>query len=97
VLAARLQAGGAHVSAYDPIAEEEARKLMTGVDFADSALEAVTGADACVIVTEWPEFGQLDWSAMSERMAGAVVIDGRNFIDPETVQAAGFVYEGIGR
>jgi UDPglucose 6-dehydrogenase len=97
VLAARLQADGAHVSAYDPIAEEEARKLMTGVDFADSALDAVTGADACVIVTEWPEFGQLDWPAVSERMAGAVMIDGRNFIDPETVQAAGFVYEGIGR
>jgi UDPglucose 6-dehydrogenase len=97
VLAARLQADGAHVSAYDPIAEEEARKLMTGVDFADSALDAVTGADACVLVTEWPEFGQLDWHAVSERMTGAVVIDGRNFIDPEPVQAAGFVYEGIGR
>ena len=97
VLAARLQADGAHVSAYDPVAEEEARKMMIGIDFADSALDAVTGADACVLVTEWPEFGQLDWRAVAERMVGAVVIDGRNFIDPETVQAAGFVYEGIGR
>jgi UDPglucose 6-dehydrogenase len=97
VLAARLQADGAHVSAYDPVAEEEARKMMTGVDFADSALEAVSGADACVLVTEWPEFGQLDWSAVGERMAGSVLIDGRNFVDPATVRAAGFVYEGIGR
>jgi UDPglucose 6-dehydrogenase len=97
VLAARLQADGAHVSAYDPVAEEEARKMMTGVDFADSALEAVSGADACVLVTEWPEFGQLDWSAVGERMAGSVLIDGRNFIDPATVRGAGFVYEGIGR
>jgi UDPglucose 6-dehydrogenase len=97
VLAARLQADGAHVSAYDPVAEEEARKMMTGVEFADSALGAVTGADACVLVTEWPEFGQLDWRAVAERMIGAVVIDGRNFIDPQTVKAAGFVYEGIGR
>ena len=58
VLAARLQADGAHVRAYDPIAEEEARKLMVGVDFADSALEALDGADACIIVTEWPEFAE---------------------------------------
>jgi UDPglucose 6-dehydrogenase len=97
VLAARLQADGAHVSVYDPIAEDEARKLMTGVEFADSALEAVNGADACVLVTEWSEFGRLDWREVSQHMAGAVVIDGRNFIDPEVVRAAGFIYEGIGR
>src|SRR6202161_4729571 len=53
VLSARLQADGARVSAYDPIAEEEARKLMPGVDLADSALGAIEGADACVLVTEW--------------------------------------------
>jgi UDPglucose 6-dehydrogenase len=61
VLSARLQADGAKVSAYDPVAEEEARKLMPGLKFADSALEAVTGADACILVTEWPEFAELDW------------------------------------
>jgi UDPglucose 6-dehydrogenase len=97
VLAARLQADGAQVRAYDPVAEDEARKLMVGVEFADSALDAVEGADACVIVTEWPEFCGLDWDAVAERMAGQVVIDGRNCVGREAVEAAGFAYEGIGR
>ena len=97
VLAARLQADGAQVRAYDPVAEEEARKLLIGVDFASSALDALEGADAVVIVTEWEEFGNLDWGKAASRMAGKVVIDGRNFIDPEVVRAAGFDYEGIGR
>ncbi len=97
VLAARLQADGAQVRAYDPVAEDEARKLMVGVEFAASALEALEDADACVVVTEWPEFRELDWSAVGERMAGRLVIDGRNFLDPSTVRAAGFEYEGIGR
>ena len=97
VLAARLQADGASVRAYDPVAEDEARKLMVGVDFASSALDALTGAQACVIVTEWPEFAQLDWSEAAARMAGTTVIDGRNFLDPEKVRAAGLAYEGIGR
>jgi UDPglucose 6-dehydrogenase len=97
VLAARLQADGATVRAYDPVAEKAARKLMVGVQFEDRALDALDGADACVIVTEWPEFAELDWRTAAERMRGRLVIDGRNFIDPEAVRAAGFVYEGIGR
>jgi UDPglucose 6-dehydrogenase len=97
VLAARLQADGAEVSAYDPIAETEARKLMRGVDFAASAVAAVTGADAIVIVTEWREFSGLDWDEIARVTRGTVVIDGRNFIDAATVRAAGFTYEGIGR
>jgi UDPglucose 6-dehydrogenase len=97
VLAARLQADGALVRAYDPVAEEEARKLMVGVEFADSALDALDGADACVIVTEWPEFQELDWSAAAERMSGRLVIDGRNFIEPAKLDGAGFTHEGIGR
>ena len=91
VLAARLQADGATVHAYDPVAEAEARKLMVGVQFSDSALDALADADACVIVTEWPEFAELDWTAAAERMRGRLVIDGRNFVDPEPVRAAGFV------
>jgi UDPglucose 6-dehydrogenase len=97
VLAARLQADGATVVAYDPVAEEEARKLMTGVQFAGSALEAVHGADACILVTEWPEFAELDWRAVRNEMAGELVVDGRNFADREAVIGAGFIYEGIGR
>ena len=97
VLAARLQADGARVRAYDPVAEDEARKMMTGVEFADSALVAVAGADAIVIVTEWPEFAELDWDEVAEHTTGRIVIDGRNFIDGDAVRAAGFAYEGIGR
>jgi UDPglucose 6-dehydrogenase len=97
VLAARLQADGATVCAYDPVAEVEARKLMTGVEFADSALGAVDGADACILVTEWPEFAELDWRAVKERMAGDLLVDGRNFADRDAVVDAGFIYEGIGR
>ncbi len=97
VLTARLQADGARVRAYDPVAETEARTLMRGVEFADSALEAVRGADAIVLVTEWPEFGDLDWHEVAGATAGRIVIDGRNFLDGEDVRAAGFVYEGVGR
>jgi UDPglucose 6-dehydrogenase len=97
VLAARLQADGAKIRAYDPVAEQEARKLLVGVDFADSALDVLAGADACIIVTEWPEFAELDWRAAAERMSGRVIIDGRNFGDRKAAEEAGFVYEGIGR
>ena len=97
VLAARLQADGAHVRAYDPVAEGEARKLMIGVEFANSALDALEGADACVIVTEWGEFADVDWSEAADHMSGRLVIDGRNYVDPAAVRAAGLDYEGIGR
>lgn len=97
VLAARLQADGAMVSAYDPIAQTEAGKLMRGVDFADSALAACENADAIIIVTEWAEFAELDWNEVAAGTEGRIVIDGRNFIDGDLVRAAGFTYEGIGR
>ncbi len=97
VLAARLQADGASVVAYDPVAAEQARRLMSGVELADSPLEAVVGADAIVLVTEWPEFAELDWSDVAAATSGRVIIDGRNFIDGAAARAAGFAYEGIGR
>ena len=97
VLSARLQADGATVRAYDPVAEDEARKMMVGVEFADSALDALAGADACVIVTEWSEFVELDWNEAATRMAGTLVSDGRNCVDPAAVTAAGLDYEGVGR
>jgi UDPglucose 6-dehydrogenase len=97
VLAARLQADGAKVAAYDPIAEDEARELMSGVDFADGPLDAARDADAVVLVTEWDEFRNLDWHELADAMAGSVLIDGRNALDPAAVRAAGLAYEGIGR
>jgi UDPglucose 6-dehydrogenase len=97
VLSARLNADGAIVSAYDPIAESEARTLISGLRFAESAMDAVTDADAVVLVTEWPEFLELDWSEVATAMSGNLVIDGRNALDPAAVRGAGLVYEGIGR
>ncbi len=97
VLSARLQAAGSMIRAYDPVAEDEARKLITGVEFARSAEEAVAGADAVVLVTEWPEFGELDLQAVAASMRGTLVVDGRNFLDPDRVREAGLTYEGVGR
>jgi UDPglucose 6-dehydrogenase len=97
VLSARLHAAGASVAAYDPVAEEEARKVIVGVDFADGALACVQDADAVVLVTEWAEFSELDWGAVAAAMAGTLIVDGRNVLDPAAVRAAGLVYEGVGR
>jgi len=97
VLSARLQADGALVRVYDPIAEHQARHLIQGVHFATDAMDAIDGADAVVLVTEWDEFTALDWAQVAERMAGRVVLDGRNALDRDAVAAAGLTYEGIGR
>src|SRR4051812_21394198 len=98
VLNARLQAEGATVVAYDPVAEEEARqRVPAGVEFAASALDCVRDADAVVLVTEWREFKELDWREVADAMSGKLLVDGRNALDADAVQAAGLVYEGIGR
>ncbi len=95
VLASRLLAEGAEVRAWDPIAD--ARHLLQGVTFCDSVLDAVSGADAAVIVTEWDELRELASEEVRDAMRQPVIVDGRNLLDPETALAAGFVYEGIGR
>jgi UDPglucose 6-dehydrogenase len=97
VLAARLDGEGASVVAFDPIATERARELLPGVEMAGSALEALEDADAAVLVTEWPEFADIDWGEVAKRMANPVLVDGRNFLDPKAVRDAGIVYEAIGR
>ena len=97
VLSARLQGEGAEVVAYDPVAAEPARSLLDSVELLPSALDALDGADAAVLVTEWPEFAELDWAVAAERMARPLLVDGRNFLDAGMLRAAGFEYEGIGR
>jgi UDPglucose 6-dehydrogenase len=97
VLAARLLAEGAVVTAYDPIAEQEARTLMPQLNYCDSAMDALAGADAVVLVTEWKQFLELDWSEVAAAMSGDLVVDGRNALDPPTLRAAGLTYDGIGR
>ncbi len=97
VLAARLEGEGAEAVAYDPIAADRARLLLPTVELAPSALEALEGAEAAVLVTEWPEFADLDWGQAASAMARPLLVDGRNFLDPDALRAAGFEYEGIGR
>ena len=95
VLASRLLAEGAEVRAYDPVAKPG--NLVRGVSLCDSALEAVAGADAAVIVTDWDEFRSLASRETRDAMRRPLIIDGRNLLDPEATRAAGFDYEGIGR
>jgi UDPglucose 6-dehydrogenase len=98
VLAARLQSEGANVRIYDPVAMERATELVGGATLCESALDALDGADGAVLVTEWPEFAQLDWiGEVKERMATPLVVDGRNFLDRDALVAAGYTYEGVGR
>jgi UDPglucose 6-dehydrogenase len=95
VLASRLLAEGAEVRAWDPVAD--ARQLLQGVTFCDSVLEAVAGADAAVIVTEWKELRGLASEEIQDAMRRPLIVDGRNLLDPEETRLAGFTYEGIGR
>jgi UDPglucose 6-dehydrogenase len=95
VLASRLLAEGANVRAWDPVAD--AAHLLHGVTFCDTYLEAVQGADAAVIVTEWPELVGLLSSEVRDAMRNPLIVDGRNLLDPGAARAAGFAYEGVGR
>jgi UDPglucose 6-dehydrogenase len=95
VLAGRLLAEGAHVSAWDPVADGAVH--LDGVEITGSALDALDGADAAVLVTEWPELGELDWAEAAARMRTKVLVDGRNMLDADELRALGFTYEGIGR
>jgi UDPglucose 6-dehydrogenase len=95
VLASRLLAEGAEVRAYDPVAHPG--DLVSGMTTCGSVLEAVRGADAAVIVTDWDEFRTVASPDVREAMARPLIVDGRNLLDPEEARAAGFTYEGIGR
>jgi UDPglucose 6-dehydrogenase len=101
VVVARALAGrGARVRAYDPAAREEAQRVLgdlPGLEFAGRALEALEGADALVVVTEWKEFRSPDYERMRGLMRQPVIFDGRNILDPVAARAAGFEYTGIGR
>jgi UDPglucose 6-dehydrogenase len=95
VLASRLLAEGAEVRAWDPVAD--GRKLPKGVDVVDSIEDAVRGADAAVIVTEWEQLKSLARPEIRDLMASPLIVDGRNLLDPEETRNAGFTYDGIGR
>jgi UDPglucose 6-dehydrogenase len=95
VLASRLLAEGAEVRGWDPVARPG--ELMKGVEIVESVADAVRGADAAVIVTEWDELRELATRALRDSMRNPLLVDGRNILDPEAVVVAGFAYEGIGR
>jgi UDPglucose 6-dehydrogenase len=92
-----LQHDGAKIQAFDPEGMEEASKLLPGIRCCADAYEAMTGADALVILTEWNEFRSLSLRRMRECLRQPVVVDLRNVYNPDDMTAAGFIYHSIGR
>jgi UDPglucose 6-dehydrogenase len=91
---------GARIVAYDPVAMTEARRIYGDADFirfATSPLEAASGSDALLVVTEWKEFRSPDFDELKRRLKHPIVFDGRNLYDPSLVKSLGFEYFGIGR
>jgi UDPglucose 6-dehydrogenase len=95
VLASRLLAEGADVRAWDPVAD--ASRILRGITLCDSVLDAVRGADAAVIVTEWEQLRDFARPEIRDAMRNPLVVDGRNLLDPAETTKAGFTYEGMGR
>jgi UDPglucose 6-dehydrogenase len=97
ILAPRLLAEGAVVRGWDPVALDEAKHALRGVDLKETLLDALKDADAAVIVTEWEELAGLLAPELRDAMRTPLIVDGRNLLDPDEARAAGFVYESIGR
>src|SRR4026208_2610369 len=92
-----LLADGAKVRAYDPVAMNEAKKILSEIEYADDEYAAVTDADALVFVTEWNQFRALDLSRIRDLMRTAKGADLRNIYDPDDMKELGFQYVGVGR
>lgn len=93
-----LLKSGAHIRAYDPVAIENAKKVLpSGITYSKDAYEAVEGADGVAIITEWNEFRQLDLVRLAKGLKKLVIFDGRNIYDPARVKQLGFMYYGVGR
>ena len=88
---------GASVAAFDPVAREQAEKVLSGIEFVDDAYSAADGADVLVIVTEWDEFRALDLDRVASVLKGKVLVDLRNVYDPGEAEQAGLRYYGVGR
>jgi UDPglucose 6-dehydrogenase len=88
---------GARVVAYDPVAMNNAAKMLPPIEYAQNCYAAATGANALMIITEWNEFKEINLKRLAEIMEEKVIIDGRNIYDPRRVREAGFIYSGIGR
>ena len=93
-----LLARGARVVAHDPVAMDEARRhLGDQIEYVDSNYDALTGADALLIHTEWQPYRSPDFKRMAEAMSRPLILDGRNLYDPEDMAEHGFQYISIGR
>ena len=88
---------GARVTAFDPVAEENVRKILPAVRFSNDALDVCRGADVLAICTEWDEFRQIDLARVKKALRRPIIIDGRNIYDPATTRKLGFKYYSIGR
>jgi UDPglucose 6-dehydrogenase len=89
---------GAHIKAYDPIAMQNAKKLLPAhVIYGNNALEVAIDADCVVVMTEWNEFRQLDLTDLKKHMKQANLVDGRNIYNPQKAKKLGFSYVGVGR
>ncbi|MEU3251400.1 UDP-glucose/GDP-mannose dehydrogenase family protein [Streptomyces sp. NPDC006997] len=96
-VAGQIHLQGGQVTVYDPKGMENARRIFPTLGYADSALDAVRGADVVLHLTEWREFRELDPAALGEVAAARVVLDGRNALDPELWRRAGWTYRAMGR
>jgi UDPglucose 6-dehydrogenase len=93
----RLEREGVRVKAYDPKAMPKARDVLPSVEFCGDPYEALDGADAAIVVTEWDEFRQLDLHRVKQQMRRALIIDGRNIFDRKLMASLGIEYKGMGR
>jgi UDPglucose 6-dehydrogenase len=89
--------GGATIRAFDPEGMAEAKKLLPDLDYCGDAYQALEGADALVLVTEWNEFRALDLARVKNLLRSPIIIDLRNVYQPDEMAAAGFIYHSIGR
>lgn len=98
-IARQLISQGARVKATDPVALDNARRLYPdlGVSFHADPLDALSGADAIVLVTKWLEYSRLDWAAIKSRLNNALILDGRNFLEHQELERLGYRYVGVGR
>jgi UDPglucose 6-dehydrogenase len=96
-VAGQIHLQGGQVTVYDPKGMDNARRVFPTLGYADTALEAVRGADIVLHLTEWREFRELDEEALGEVAAARVILDGRNALDPERWRKAGWTYRAMGR
>jgi UDPglucose 6-dehydrogenase len=91
-----LEENGCRIKAYDPVAMEEAARIMPGVTYCEDAYKVASGSDALILVTEWDEFKELNLRKIASLMTRPVMVDSRNLYNPEDMIRAGFLYDGIG-